>query len=176
MPSARAQEKTESTLVVTLEAQPVVMAPVSTAEPSTSTVNVNVNPATTTVTPPAPESATLPFTYLAFGALTLICVALLFNLPVLLRIVAPLIPADQATLLFKAMIPLIADAVLKVAAQTPTTLDEGLAIAALRQQGYTVTTLPNGTYHVEGPKATVPAGTAGAPTASGVGFSDPSAG
>lgn len=148
-----------STPIATLEATPLVTptpAPVMVSSGGGAvTINTGGAP-TASTTSASTDSATPPFTYLAFGGLVVICVVLLFNIPILLRIVAPLIPAEQATFLLKSMIPMIADALLKTAAETPTPFDEGLILAALRQQGYTVTTLVDGAYHVEGPK-TAPA-------------------
>jgi hypothetical protein len=117
--------------------------------------------AASTPLPPAPTSsldpATNPFVYLAFIGLIVVLVAVLFNIPVILRIVAPLIPADMALKIAKEMTPKVADTVLnEVASKTPTVLDDAFAIAALRQNGYIVTGGP-GTYHTApAPEAPVP--------------------
>jgi len=102
-----------------------------------------------TATPAPTTDPVSPFVYLSYGAIVVIVVVLLFNLPTLMKIVAPLIPAETALQLAKGMVPTVSDTVLNdYAAKTPTPIDETLLILALQKLGYTVTKDATG-YHTK---------------------------
>lgn len=127
-------------------------APVTVTTGENGSVDITVQAPTS----PSTTETISPFIYLAYGGVVLIVVVLLFNLPAIMKIVAPLIPAETALQLAKGMVPAVSDTVLNdYAAKTPTPLDENLLILALQKLGYTVTKDTTG-YHTKPPSETGP--------------------
>lgn len=138
MPLA-AQDTTEPS-----EAVPTVEGPtvINVEEGGNVTVEATDTPAA------APDPATNAFVYIAYVSITLIVIAVLFNIPTILKIVAPLVPLESALQIAKGATPTVADAVLNnVAAKTPTVIDDQILILALQQRGYAVSRDASGVYH-----------------------------
>lgn len=142
-PSAMAQEANDAPPVATVETAPFDI-----------------------VTPPS-QAATAPdqtLTYVAYGVIVIVLILALLNQQRIIGLVAKMVTPETARELVQMGISVGGEAALNnLALKTEGKTDDELVIKPLQAAGYKVTTLVDGTYHVEPPaRAAAPAVAEGA--------------